>query len=161
MQRDDVQFQVDKYELVYGKPDAKYHYVRDRYVMGDTMAEIAADLKTVKINASEASLSVLLRSCPEANAKDKESHKKALQAMRGAEVSRIVSLNRKAVITALENCDDMDIDQRCKIEKTFGDREALLTGGATESVEHNVAGLADINTNTAHSLYEIFQGRII
>jgi transposase-like protein len=51
---------------------------------------------------------------------------------------RIRSLNAKKVLNRLESAELMEIKDHCQIEKTFGDRYALLRGDPTEHQKHTM-----------------------
>jgi len=109
----------------------KYDYVRERYIDGDKVCEIAADMEV-----GEQEIYRILRSHPAQNELDKQTHKKAREDFENAELSRIVKLNRKETMRKLEDePQEIEIKEHCQIEKVFGDREAIASGKVTERQE--------------------------
>lgn len=103
----------------------------ERYAQGVPIAELASEM-----NLTEQAIRQRFQKYDFDQYKEKKGE--AAQAridLRHAENKRILSLNRQAVMDKIED-DELTISDRCRVEKTFGDRVAIVEGEATERQDH-------------------------
>jgi hypothetical protein len=112
--------------------DMQTYDMMERYAKGESMANLAAECQI-----EEATLRKRMRNFkPEEYNKAKGEAAQARIDLRHAENKNILSMNREGLSKALgTEGADISIGDRCKIEKTFGDRVALTDGDVTSREE--------------------------
>jgi len=123
--------------MVYYKNDNEADTMLDVYVRylstDENISDIARDCDT-----SEQYLRQKLRQWCSKEEWDEAKKNKVEKrvSFENAQLSRIVKMNRTKAEARVESDEPIPIKEMCMIEKTFGDREAIASGKATETIEH-------------------------
>ena len=125
-------------------------YARHLYAQGLPLADIAIEVS--RITQQKVHPEQLRNWMKQADFADYRQavreHKENTLTKEMADCRRILSLGRSEIIKRLESGEAVTVRDLCSIEKTYGDREALISGRATQHVNLSGQGITVVLSDT-------------